>query len=94
MWKHRKKFYQKYRIVTRGFHGARMLSEQLDAQGIQMIPDYDSLKKAYSIGICMNALNHIIGNTISEYRISKGSYRKDSRTEKACHCHRVLYLPE
>ena len=64
-----KKFYQKYRIVTRGiFYGARMLSEQLDREFKDS--DYDSLKKVYSIWICMNAPNHI-GNAMSEYRISK-----------------------
>ena len=43
-----KKFYQKYRIVTRGiFYGARMLSEQLDREFTDS--DYNSLKKVYSI---------------------------------------------
>lgn len=64
-----KKFYQKYRIVTRGiFYGARMLSEQMDREFTDS--DYDSLKKVYSIWICMNAPKHI-GNALSEYRIAK-----------------------
>ena len=64
-----KKFYQKYRIVTRGiFYGARMLSEQLDREFTDS--DYNSLKKVYSIWICMNAPKHI-GNAMSEYRIAK-----------------------
>ena len=64
-----KKFYVKYRIVTRGiFYGARMLSEQLDREFSNS--EYDKLKKVYSIFICMNAPMHI-GNAMAEYRITK-----------------------
>ena len=64
-----KKFYQKYRIVTRGiFYGARMLSEQLDREFTDA--EYDDLKKVCSIWICMNAPAHI-GNAMTEYRISR-----------------------
>ena len=64
-----KKFYVKYRIVTRGiFYGARMLSEQLDREFSNS--EYDNLKKVYSIFICMNAPMHI-GNAMAEYRITK-----------------------
>lgn len=64
-----KKFYQKYRLVTRGiFYGARMLSEQYGRQFLHS--DYQKLKKVYSIWICMNAPNHI-GNAMAEYKLSK-----------------------
>jgi len=64
-----KKFYQKYRLVTRGiFYGARMLSAQ---KGIEFIGrDYDNIRKVYSIWICMNAPDYI-GNAVSEYSICK-----------------------
>ncbi|HJA91639.1 MAG TPA: Rpn family recombination-promoting nuclease/putative transposase [Candidatus Eisenbergiella merdipullorum] len=64
-----KKFYQKYRLVTRGiFYGARMLSSQLGREFRHS--NYQKLKKVYSIWICMNAPNHI-GNSMTEYRITK-----------------------
>ena len=64
-----KKFYLKYRIVTRGiFYGARMLSEQLDREFIDS--EFGKLKKVYSIWICMNAPLHI-GNALTEYWIGK-----------------------
>lgn len=64
-----KKFYLKYRIVTRGiFYGARMLSEQLDREFTDS--EYGKLKKVYSIWICMNAPLHI-GNALTEYWIGK-----------------------
>lgn len=64
-----KKFYQKYRIVTRGiFYGARMLSEQLDREFQHS--EYSKLKKVHTIFICMNAPRHI-GNAMAEYRITK-----------------------
>lgn len=64
-----KKFYMKYRIVTRGvFYGARMISDQLDREFTGS--NYNGLKKVYSIWICMNAPKHI-GNAMSEYRIVK-----------------------
>ena len=69
-----KKFYQKYRIVTRGiFYGARMLSEQLDREFTDA--EYDDLKKVCSIWICMNAPAHI-GSAMTEYRISREELRQ------------------
>lgn len=64
-----KSFYPGYQIVTRGiFYGCRMISAQLDTEF--EIPDYDSLKKVYSIWICMNAPAYI-GNAISRYPLTK-----------------------
>lgn len=64
-----KKFYQKYRLVTRGiFYGARMLSSQLGREFSHS--NYQKLKKVCSIWICMNAPNRI-GNSLTEYRITK-----------------------
>lgn len=64
-----KKFYQKYRLVTRGiFYGARMLSSQLGREFSHS--NYQKLKKVCSIWICMNAPD-CIGNSLTEYRISK-----------------------
>ena len=64
-----KKFYQKYRLVTRGiFYGAKMLCEQYGRQFCHS--NYQKLKKVYSIWICMNAPNYI-GNAMVEYRLAK-----------------------
>ena len=64
-----KSFYPGYHIETRGiFYAARMLSAQLGTEFA--IPNYQNLKKVYSIWICMNAPNYI-GNAISEYKIAK-----------------------
>lgn len=64
-----KDFHPGYSIVTRGiFYASRMISAQLDTEF--HIPDYDSIKKVYSIWICMNAPKYI-GNTITEYSIEK-----------------------
>lgn len=64
-----KSFYPGYEIVTRGvFYSGRMLSAQLHTEF--EIPDYDSLKKVYSIWICMNAPEYI-GNAISRYTLVK-----------------------
>ena len=58
-----------YAIVTRGvFYGARMISAQ---QGVEFeIPNYDNIKKVYSIWIVMNAPLYI-GNAMTEYTIAK-----------------------
>lgn len=65
-----KNFYPGYEIVTRGiFYAGRMISAQLGTEF--EIPDYDGLKKVYSIWICMNAPEYI-GNAISQYSIVKG----------------------
>lgn len=64
-----KNFYPGYQIVTRGvFYGGRMISSQLDTEF--EIPDYDDLKKVYSIWICMEAPKYI-GNAISSYSMEK-----------------------
>lgn len=43
-----KEYYTGYTLVDRGvFYGARMLSAQIDTEFI--VPDYDSIKKVYSI---------------------------------------------
>lgn len=64
-----KDFHPGYSIVTRGiFYASRMISAQLDTEF--HIPDYDSIKKVYSIWICMNAPKYI-GNAITEYSIEK-----------------------
>lgn len=64
-----KKFHPGYQMVTRGiFYGGRMLSAQLDTEF--SIPQYDNIKKVYSIWICMNAPEYI-GNAISTYSMKK-----------------------
>lgn len=64
-----KAFYVGYSLTTRGiFYGARMISAQLETEF--SIPEYDDIKKVYSIWLCFNAPKHI-GNAISEYCIRK-----------------------
>lgn len=64
-----KEFYPGYQIVTRGvFYGGRMISAQLGTEF--EIPDYDDLKKVYSIWICVEAPQYI-GNSISSYSLEK-----------------------
>ena len=64
-----KKFMPGYQIITRGiFYGGRMISAQLDTEF--EIPNYDDLKKVYSIWICVEAPQYI-GNSISRYSIGK-----------------------
>ena len=64
-----KSYYPGYNIVTRGIlYCSRMLSAQVDTEF--MLPDYDGLKKVYSIWLCFNAPKHI-GNAISRYHITK-----------------------
>lgn len=60
-----KNFYPGYSIAARGvFYGARMISAQY---GVEFSDnDYDSIKKVYSIWICMNAPRYAV-NTITEY---------------------------
>lgn len=54
-----------YDLVTRGvFYCARMLSSQKDTEFAGS--DYDSIKKVYSIWICMDSLDYA-ENTITEY---------------------------
>lgn len=62
-------FYPGYEIVTRGiYYAARMLSAQLGTEFVE--PDYDNIKKVYSIWLCMNAPRYI-GNAISVYHLTK-----------------------
>lgn len=64
-----KKFRPGYEIVTRGiFYGTRMISSQLGTEFGNS--DYDSIKKVYSIWICMDTPAYI-GNTITEYSFQK-----------------------
>ena len=76
-----KKFYLKYRIVTRGiFTGARMLSEQLDREFTDS--EYGKLKKVYSIWICMNAPLHIGNSPDRVLDWEKRYYRDNAGKEK------------
>ena len=61
--------YPGYEIPSRGvYYGSRMISAQ---KGTEFSgSDYDSIKKVYSIWICMNAPDYV-GNAVSEYRIVK-----------------------
>ena len=61
--------YPGYEIPSRGvYYGSRMISAQ---KGTEFSgSDYDSIKKVYSIWICMNAPGYI-GNAVSEYSIVK-----------------------
>ena len=62
-------YYPGYKIVTRGvFYGARMISAQLDTEFRNS--DYDSIKKVYSIWICMDVPKYA-ENTITAYEIQK-----------------------
>lgn len=64
-----KNFYPGYPIVTRGaFYTSRMISAQLDTEF--KIPNYDDIKKVYSIWICMNSSERV-GNTITEFGMNK-----------------------
>ena len=64
-----KKFWMKYRIVTRGiFYAAKMLTEQYGRYFSHS--NYQKLRKVYSIRICMNIPNYV-GNAMVEYKISK-----------------------
>ena len=58
-----------YDLVTRGIlYGARMLSEQVDTEFT--IPNYNDIKKVYSIWICMNSPKYA-ENTITSYNIQQ-----------------------
>lgn len=64
-----KNYYPGYTIATRGiFYGARMLSEQLDAEFSP--PCYKKLRKVYSIWVCLDPAQYV-GNAISEFFIEK-----------------------
>lgn len=75
-----KKFNPGYEIVTRAiFYGARLISSQYGTEFANS--DYDSVKKVYSIWICMNAPDYI-GNTIADYSIQKTEIFGQQLTKK------------
>jgi len=64
-----KDFYPGYAISKRGlFYCCRMISAQYQTEFTE--PDYDNIKKVYSIWICMNP-SKAAGNTIVKYAIQK-----------------------
>ncbi len=64
-----KNFYPGYDLVTRGvFYTSRMISAQLDTEFV--IPNYNDIKKVYSIWICMNSPEKA-RNTITEFCMEK-----------------------
>ena len=73
-----KKFWMKYRIVTRGiFYAAKMLAEQYGRYFSHS--NYQKLRKVYSIWICMNAPNYVETrwwNTKSVKMTGSGAFRK------------------
>ena len=78
-----KSFYPGYQIVTRGiFYAARMLSAQLGTEF--SVPEYDGLKKCYSIWICLGAPQKI-GNAVSEYAIYKRDLIKGIPDQRAAY---------
>lgn len=68
-----KSFYPGYDLVTRGIvYPARLISKQMDTE--YTADDYDSVKKVYSIWICMNTpnennLNEQVTDSIVKYAI-------------------------
>ncbi|MCD7832653.1 MAG: hypothetical protein LUH00_01495 [Lachnospiraceae bacterium] len=82
-----KSFYPGYKIETRGiYYSARMISSQLTT--VFEDSDYDSIMKAISIFICMNAPKKT-GNTIVRYSLTPthvyGSYPDQvSAYDKIC----------
>ena len=64
-----KSYHPGYDLVTRAiYYCARMLSAQADTEFV--IPEYDGLKKVYSIWICMNTPKYA-QNTITRYKIKQ-----------------------
>lgn len=67
-----KDFYPGYKLETRAvFYAAREISAQKHTEFEKS--DYDSIKKVYSIWLCMNAPQYI-GNAISEYSFTKKDF--------------------
>lgn len=67
-----KDFYPGYKLETRAvFYAAREISAQKHTEFEKS--DYDSVKKVYSIWLCMNAPQYI-GNAISEYSFAKKDF--------------------
>lgn len=76
-----KEYHTGYTLVTRGvFYGARMLSSQIDTEFT--VPDYDSIKKVYSIWICMDTPEYA-ANTITDYHLVPekltGNYAEEAK---------------
>lgn len=76
-----KKYHTSYDLVTRGiFYCARLLSSQLNTEFTA--PDYDDIKKVYSIWICMDTPKYA-ENTITKYEMEQkkvlGSYDGEAR---------------
>ncbi len=76
-----RKFSPGYDIVTRAIvYGARMISEQIEAEAVTS--NYDNVKKVYSIWLCLNAPKSV-QDSIIEYSIKPealhGNYSKASR---------------
>ena len=74
-----KSSYPGYMLEHRGvFYAARMISAQLEQEFV--IPDYDEIKKVYTIWICMEPSKEL-ANTIVEYHMTKreiyGSVKRD-----------------
>ena len=74
-----KSSYPGYMLEHRGvFYAARMISAQLEQEFV--IPNYDDIKKVYSIWICMEPSKKL-ANTIVEYHMTKreiyGSVNRD-----------------
>lgn len=64
-----KNFYPGYALPKRGiFYCCRMVSAQYGTEFTE--PDYDDIKKVYSIWICMNPSKRV-GNTIVKYAVRK-----------------------
>ena len=64
-----KSFYPGYHIVSKGvFYTSRMISAQLDTEF--KLPNYNDIKKVYSIWICMNPPKQV-SNTITEFSMNK-----------------------
>lgn len=75
-----KDFYPGYHMESRGlFYCARLISAQLTTEFSE--PDYDSLKKVYSIWICFNSSKEQ-ANAISEYKVTKHDIIKGIRDNK------------
>lgn len=76
-----KDFYPGYDLVARAvFYCARMISSQLDTEFV--FPNYDDIKKVYSIWICMDTPKYA-RNTITEYKMKPqsicGEYKGKAR---------------
>lgn len=75
-----KNFHPGYHLETRGvFYCARLISAQLNTEFKE--PDYDELKKVYSIWICFESTREQ-ANAISEYKITKHDILKGIRDNK------------